>query len=93
MFTGELGILADTTVVLLLAVFAAVNVSALLLRRDTVRHAHFRAPTIFPVLGVAVSVVLLVQQDAGVFLRVAVLLAIGVGLWLLSARFARRRTG
>ena len=47
--TGDLGALADTTVLLLLGVFIAVNISVLILRRDQVAHralqgAFFRSP-------------------------------------------------
>lgn len=42
--TGDLGALADTTVLLLLGVFIAVNVSALRLRGDRVGHPHFEVP-------------------------------------------------
>jgi len=50
-FVGEIPALGGTTALLLLAVFAVVNVSALVLRKDTVDHQHFRAPTIVPILG------------------------------------------
>jgi len=46
------------TVLLLLLVFSAVNVAVLVLRRDEVKHAHFRAPTALPVIGVVVSLAL-----------------------------------
>ena len=36
------------TVLLLLTVFALVNVSVLVLRRDAVDHDHYRAPTVLP---------------------------------------------
>jgi amino acid transporter len=85
--TGDLSTLADTTVVLLLGVFAIVNVTVLVLRRDRVDHEHFRAPAILPILGFVVSVALLVDKaddDAKVFVRAGILLAVGVGLWLLN---------
>jgi len=89
--TGDLGTLADMTVTLLLLVFAIVNVSVLVLRRDRVDHDHFEAPSALPVLGVVVSLAVLAVQDADIFLRAAVLLAIGVVLWLLNRRFAGGR--
>lgn len=46
--TGDLGALADTTVLLLLAVFIVVNVSVLVLRRDEVEGDHFRVPVMVP---------------------------------------------
>ena len=43
--------LGGTTALLLLCVFALVNVAVLVLRRHKVEHAHYRAPTVCPVLG------------------------------------------
>ncbi|MEI9902193.1 MAG: APC family permease [Hyphomicrobium sp.] len=50
-FVGQVPALGGTTALLLLAVFSVVNVAVLVLRKDTVEHAHFRTPTIVPVLG------------------------------------------
>jgi len=88
--TGDLGTLADTTVVLLLVVFAIVNVSVLMLRSDEVDHDHFRTPTVFPVLGAIVSLVLVTQNEAGIFLRAGILLVIGVVLWFVNVAFRGR---
>ncbi len=85
--TGELGGLADTTVLLLLCVFTIVNISVLVLRRERVDHEHFRAPTVFPVLGAGVSLLLaspITGRDGSVYVRALLLLAIGVGLWLFN---------
>jgi len=88
--TGDLSKLADTTVALLVVVFAIVNASVLFLRRDRVEHEHFRIPTPFPILGVAVSAALLTQIEGEVWVRAGVLIAVGVGLWLLNALVLRR---
>jgi amino acid transporter len=82
--TGDLGELADTTVFLLLAVFAIVNVAVLVLRRDVVEADHFRTPTVLPILGAAVSVFLLTQTDSEVALRALILLAVGLALWVVN---------
>jgi len=82
--TGDLSSLADTTVMLLLVAFTAVNISVLVLRREEVDHDHFRAPMIAPILAAIFSVVLIVDNEAEVFARAGILLAIGVGLWFLS---------
>ena len=82
--SGDLADLADTTVLLLLLVFAAVNVSVLILRRDPVEHDHFRAPSILPVLGAIVSLALLTTKEGDIFLRAAVLLVIGIALWVVN---------
>jgi amino acid transporter len=101
--TGDLGDLADTTVLLLLLVFAVVNVAVLVLRRrdrdgdpETVEgdsERSFRAPTWAPVLGAVVSVVLaspLTGREGGVYLRAAVLLGIGVVLYVVNRLVAGR---
>jgi amino acid transporter len=103
--TGDLGDLADTTVLLLLLVFAVVNVAVLVLRRRTDEGADvsdrvegdaersFRAPTWAPVLGAVVSVVLaspLTGRDPGVYARAGVLLAIGVVLYAVNRLVVRR---
>ncbi len=82
--TGDLGDLADTTVLLLLLAFTAVNISVLVLRRDEVDHDHFRAPTFAPILAAIASVVLIVDNEGEVFLRAGALLLLGVVLWLLA---------
>lgn len=82
--TGEIEGLGDTTAFLLLCVFAVVNVAVLVLRRDPVEHAHFRAPTVLPVLGAVTALVLaspLADRPAEVYIRAGVLIAIGIGLW------------
>ncbi|GHS86233.1 amino acid permease [Actinomycetota bacterium] len=89
--TGDLSGLADTTVLLLLLVFAVVNVAVLVLRRrpadppapdDAPR--GFRAPTWAPVVGAVASLVLaspLTGRDGAVYVRAGVLLGIGVVLY------------
>jgi len=86
LMTGDVGELAETTVLLLLIVFATVNVSVLVLRRETVPFRHFRSPTAMPVIGAAVSLALMTTKDAETFGRAAVLLALGALLWALTRR-------
>ncbi|HEY8584673.1 MAG TPA: APC family permease [Capillimicrobium sp.] len=81
---GDLESLADTTVTLLLCVFILVNVSALWLKRTPVEREHFRAPWIFPVLGVVVCAVLLARQSADTFLFAGGLMVLGVVLYAIS---------
>ncbi|MDQ3589211.1 MAG: APC family permease [Actinomycetota bacterium] len=78
---GGLEALASATVVLLLSVFVLVNVSALMLRNDRVEHDHYRAPIVFPILGIVVSLALLTQQDLSTFVLVGILLLGGVVLY------------
>jgi APA family basic amino acid/polyamine antiporter len=79
-----LAILGSTTVVLLLIAFVMVNISVLVLRSDPVGHEHFRAPTVFPVLGAVVALVLLIYRaidDITVFYLAGGLLVLGVVLY------------
>lgn len=88
---GDVGTLAETVVLLLLFVFISTNVAVLVLRRDRVEHDHFRVWTFVPVLGVASCVLLLTQQSGQVWLYAAMLLAVGVVLYLV-ARLSGGRT-
>jgi amino acid transporter len=85
-FVGAIPALGGTTALLLLCVFVVVNVAVLALRRDRVAHDHFRTPTVLPVLG-ALSCAFLAGPWTGrdlVQYKIAgVLMAIGVGLWLV----------
>ncbi|MES2197621.1 MAG: APC family permease [Pseudomonadota bacterium] len=91
-FVGEVPALGGTTALLLLCVFTVVNVAVLVLRRDPVEHDHFRTPTFLPILGAVFCAFLtgpwtgrdVVQYKVG-----GVLLAIGVGLWLVTVLFNR----
>ncbi|WP_404475365.1 APC family permease [Microbacterium aerolatum] len=87
---GDLATLAETVVLLLLFVFMSANVSVLVLRRDRVEHEHFRVWTFVPVLGIASCILLLTQQRPMVWLFGAILLAVGIVLYLL-AQWGRRR--
>ena len=88
--TGDLATLADTTVVLLLAVFTIVNISVLVLRRDPVDHEHFTAPSAFPVIGSVVAVALILDtalDDFSTVLRALALIALGALLWVVNRLF------
>ncbi|BCJ46223.1 amino acid permease [Actinoplanes ianthinogenes] len=84
---ADLTALGGTTALLLLCVFTVVNVAVLVLRRDRVSHAHFRAPTVIPVLGALACAFLAspLSGRASSDYRVAgVLLLIGVVLWAIT---------
>jgi basic amino acid/polyamine antiporter, APA family len=87
--TGDLGVLADTTVMLLLIVFAMVNISVLVLRRDRVEHDHFRAPSALPALGAVISLALITQNEQAIFVRAGILLAIGLVFWGINRLVSR----
>lgn len=85
--TGDLAGLADTTVLLLLLVFAVVNISVLVLRKDIVQHSHFQAPVWAPVVGAVASLILaspLTGREGAVYLRAGILLAAGALLWVVN---------
>jgi len=91
-FVGEVPALGGTTALLLVCVFAVTNVAVLVLRRDPVGHAHFRAPTLIPVLGAASCVFLAgpwTGRDPVQYRIAGVLLAIGVLLWILTVWMGR----
>lgn len=92
--TGDLRELADTTVTLLLAVFATVNVTVLVARTrsphtiDRPADQPFRVPSMIPVVGATASAALLVYTLAdggsGLFVRLGLMLAGGVALWAIA---------
>jgi APA family basic amino acid/polyamine antiporter len=90
--TGDLEKLADTTVALLVIVFAIVNVTVLWLRRDEAEHDHFRVPWPLPVIGVGISIALLTQIEGEVYARAGLLILLGLVLWAINA-LALRRAG
>ena len=94
-FVGEIPALGGTTALLLLCVFTVVNVAVLVLRRDAVGHAHFRTPTVLPVLG-ALTCAFLAGPWTGrdpVQYRIAgVLIGIGIALWVVTV-LVNRATG
>jgi basic amino acid/polyamine antiporter, APA family len=85
--------LGGTTALLLLCVFAIVNLAVLLLRKSPVEHAHYRAPTACPVLGFISCVYLaspLAGREGDQYVIAGVLLLIGIALYLLNAFIDRR---
>jgi len=92
LFAGGVPALGGTTALLLLCVFAIVNVAVLVLRTDKVDHKHFRTPTILPVLGV-ISCVFLAGPWAGrdpvQYAIAAALLGLGVILWIATVQFMK----
>ncbi len=84
---SQLSLLGGTTALLLLAVFTVVNICCLVLRREGVRHRHFRAPTVIPILGALCCAYLVgpwTGRDLGQYTIAGLLLGIGVVLWLVT---------
>jgi amino acid transporter len=94
-FVGEVPALGGTTALLLLCVFTVVNVAVLVLRKDTVEHAHFRAPTFVPVLGALTCGFLVgpwTGRDPQQYVIGGILVAVGVALWVVTM-YVNRATG
>ncbi|MCW2998644.1 MAG: amino acid permease-associated region [Solirubrobacterales bacterium] len=91
--TGDLAELADMTVLLLLVVFALVNVSVLVVRRDRVAHEHFRAPSLLPAIGAVVSIAVMFTKDGEIFVRAGALLLLGVLLLFVNRAVMARWPG
>lgn len=90
----EIAALGSTTSLLLLMVFAVVNIAVLVLRRDKAEHEHFRAPTWVPVLG-AISCAFFASPLSGrpatEYFVAGILLGIGLLFWVVNFLVRRRR--
>ena len=87
--------LGGTTALLLLCVFCLVNVSVLVLRKRPVTHAHYRAPTLCPVLGLVSCAYLaspFAGRDAEQYVVAGALLVLGIALFGLNVLLERGRT-
>jgi amino acid transporter len=83
-------VLGGTTALLLLGVFAVVNIAVLILRRDPVEHDHFRTHTAIAVVGALACLYLVTPlsgrdgeqyQVAGLMLLVGLILSVPVYLY------------
>jgi APA family basic amino acid/polyamine antiporter len=101
-FMGDetISTLGGTTALLLLGVFTVVNIAVLVLRRDPVEHATFRAPTVIPVLGALTCAFFVgpwTDRDTAEYRIGGALLLGGVVLWALTWMWNRgvraKRTG
>ena len=86
--SSAISVLGGTTSLLLLAVFAMVNVAVLVLRRDVrATGGHFKTPTVLPIIGCAASLYLVLPfsgRPAQQYLLAGILVLIGIGLFLLT---------
>ncbi len=89
-FVGDVGTLADTTVLLLVLVFISANISVLVLKKDTVEHAHFRTPSIVSILALVASVALLTRQSAQTWLISLAYVVVGTVLFLIARAHGKR---
>lgn len=77
-FTGGAALLAQTTSLLLLLVFAVLHVSLILLRRrGPAGPGLFKAPTFVPYVGLGVCLALATRMEAGAYPRAAAVLGAG----------------
>lgn len=90
-FVGDLETLASAVVLLLLFVFLSTNLAVLVLRKDRVRHRHFKVWTVLPVLGIGSCVLLLTQQKPSIWLFAAFVAALGAALVLVMRLTHRDR--
>ncbi|MGV0641913.1 APC family permease [Mycolicibacterium sp. XJ879] len=92
--SNAIAVLGGTTSLLLLAVFAMVNVAVLVLRRDVVAGGrHFRTPTALPVIGFIVSLYLVTPlsgRPAQQYVVALALVAIGIVLFFITMVINRR---
>jgi basic amino acid/polyamine antiporter, APA family len=97
LFAGEdsIAMLGGTTSLLLLAVFAMVNVAVLVLRRyDREPRQHYRTPTALPVIGCLASLYLVMPlsgRPGQQYLLAAILIGSGVVLATATQLINRRR--
>jgi amino acid transporter len=88
--TGDVGELANTTVLLLLVSFTLVNISVLVLRRERVGHRHLVVPSWVPVLGALTCLVLMTQFKADIYVRAVLLVVVGLVLCGINFLLTRR---
>jgi amino acid transporter len=86
--SNAISILGGTTSLLLLMVFAVVNVAVLVLRKDVQNGGqHFKTPTVLPIIGFITSVYLVTPlsgRPAQQYLVAGVLIIIGIVLFFLT---------
>ncbi|BBX32034.1 amino acid permease [Mycolicibacterium mageritense DSM 44476 = CIP 104973] len=85
---NAVAILGGTTSLLLLAVFAMVNVAVLVLRRDVrEKGGHFKTPTALPIIGCIASAYLVLPfsgRPVQQYILAGILIVVGVLLFLLT---------
>lgn len=82
---NAVAVLGGTTSLLLLGVFAVVNIAVLVVRKDTVDHKHFRTPTIVALIGSFLCVYLVTPlsgRDVAEYEVAGGLLVLGLLLWV-----------
>lgn len=92
--SNAIAVLGGTTSLLLLTVFAMVNVAVLVLRRDVIREGgHFKTPTALPVIGFFASLYLVTPlsgRPAQQYIVAGALVVIGILLFFLTQAINRQ---
>jgi len=92
--SSAIAVLGGTTSLLLLAVFAVVNIAVLVLRRDLrEKGTHFKTPTVLPVIGFIASTYLVLPfsgRPAQQYILAGILIAIGIVLFGITTIINRR---
>ena len=92
--SNAIAVLGGTTSLLLLAVFAMVNVAVLVLRRDVQEAGgHFKTPTVLPVIGCVASLFLVTPlsgRPAQQYVLALILVGIGILLFFLTMAINRQ---
>ena len=92
--SNAIAVLGGTTSLLLLAVFAMVNVAVLVLRRDVQEAGgHFKTPTVLPVIGCVASLYLVTPlsgRPAQQYVLALILVGIGILLFFLTMAINRQ---
>lgn len=91
-FVGAVPALGGTTALLLLCVFAVVNVAVVVLKRDKVEHTHFKTPVPLALLGAVCCAFLAgpwTGRDPVQYKVAGVLIGIGIALWAATVLLGR----
>jgi basic amino acid/polyamine antiporter, APA family len=92
--SNAISVLGGTTSLLLLAVFAVVNVAVLVLRRDVkATGGTFKTPTVLPIIGFITSLYLVTPlsgRPGTQYLLAGILVVIGIVLFLITMVINRR---
>jgi basic amino acid/polyamine antiporter, APA family len=92
--SSAISLLGGTTSLLLLAVFAMVNVAVLVLRRDVqAAGGHFKTPTVLPVIGCLTSFYLVTPlsgRPGQQYLLALILIGIGIVLFFVTMLINRQ---
>jgi amino acid transporter len=92
--SSAISVLGGTTSLLLLAVFAVVNIAVLVLRRDVqAAGRHFKTPTALPVIGCLASLYLVTPlsgRPGQQYVLALILVGIGIALFFLTMAINRQ---